>query len=997
MQDTNNIASFHQKRDPPRDPAFETGVYGYDVEKTEESGRKMSRLGGPSAIGITNSEAGSMASVGKQVEMEAANSIKYRTCSWQKTAALLFSEYICLAIMSFPYSYSVLGLVPGLIVTIVVALFVLYTSLIVWEFCIRHPEIRDVCDLGQMLYYGWTWVWYGTAAMFLLNNTFIQGLHVLTGAKYLNTMTDGATCTIGFSAIVAVISWICSLPRTFDTLSKIATLSAFFTFISVLLAAIFAGLEDHPKGYNTGGPTGKLYGEPDVLVVAIAGTTFVSGMNAFLNISYTFIGQITLPSFIAEMKEPKDFPKALWAVTIAEIIVFSVVGAVIYAFTGTKYNTAPAFGSLGNEVYLKVSFSFMIPTLIFLGVLYASVSARFIFFRVFEGTRHKGNHTVVGWASWAGILAITWVVAFIIAEVIPFFSDLLSLMSSLFDSFFGFIFWGTAYMRMRQADYGPGWATKRGIRGLAGFALNVFIIFIGLYMLTAGTYATVQSIIDNYHAGIVGGSFSFRIMNRVSLVNVLKASRRCPESSQWTRRGFSHGRTGTLSQPGPLTYKECTHFEGSRASVSLLRPRLAQSLQRRHASTEHETDGLKRTALYDLHLQHGGKMVPFGGFSMPVQYSDLSVGDSHKWTREKASLFDVGHMVQHRLSGPAASLLLEKITPSSITALEDYHSTLSCLLHPGTGGIVDDTVITRLGPETFYVVTNAACRDKDLAYLEENIAQLPNPKYVDWQVLDGWGLVALQGPLSAEILQNALVEAEATDLEQRDFDLQTLYFGQCKHFILKIPSSGSGSAPILVSRGGYTGEDGFEISIPPFMTQAFTQYLFRSAGPDKLRFAGLGARDSLRLEAGMCLYGHDLNDETTPVEAGLSWVVHKDRRTGRGFHGDDAILRQMRPVRDGGTAPTKRRVGLIVDGAPAREGAQIVKPDDGEEIGTVTSGCPSPTLGKNIAMGYVKIGMRHPGTEVGVVVRGKRRKGVITKMPFVKSRYWKQAAGTAPG
>ncbi|KAL8808287.1 MAG: hypothetical protein Q9200_004315 [Gallowayella weberi] len=506
--DSNNITSFDEKREPHRDPPFETGVYGYDVEKTEARGRKMSRLGGPSAIGITDTDDDSVVSVGKQVEMEASNAIKYRTCSWQKTAALLFSEYICLAIMSFPYSYSVLGIVPGLIVTVVVALFVLYTSLIVWEFCLRHPEIRDVCDLGQMLYYGWTWVWYGTAAMFLLNNTFIQGLHVLTGAKYLNTMTDGAVCTIGFSAVVAVISWICSLPRTFDTLSKIATLSAFTTFLSVLLAAIFAGLEDHPKGYNTGGPSGTLVGEPKVLVVAASGTTFVSGMNAFLNISYTFIGQITIPSFIAEMKEPKDFPKALYAVTIAEIIVFSVVGAVIYAFTGTQYNTAPAFGSLGNETYLKVSFSFMIPTLIFLGVLYASVSARFVFFRIFEGTRHKGNHTVVGWASWAGILAGTWIVAFIIAEVIPFFSDLLSLMSSLFDSFFGFIFWGTAYMRMRKADYGPGWVTKRGIRGLAGFALNVFIILIGLYMLTAGTYATVQSIIDNYHAGIVGGSFT---------------------------------------------------------------------------------------------------------------------------------------------------------------------------------------------------------------------------------------------------------------------------------------------------------------------------------------------------------------------------------------------------------------------------------------------------------------------------------------------------------
>lgn len=307
-------------------------------------------------------------------------------------------------------------------------------------------------------------------------------------------MSGGAVCTVGFSAIWAVLSFFCSLPRTFDTLSKLATLSAFFTFISVLLAAVFAGVEGKhgTAGYDSpgGGSTGLLTGEPTVLVVAVAGTGFVSGMNAFLNISYTFIGQITIPSFIAEMKEPKDFPKALWAVTICEIIVFSVVAAVIYAYTGTQYNTSPAFGSLGNVLYKKVAFSFMIPTLIFLGVLYASVSARFVFFRIFEGTRHKGNHTVVGWATWAGILAVTWVVAFIIAEVIPFFSDLLSLMSSLFDSFFGFIFWGTAYMRMRHSDYGPGWITKRGIRGIAGFALNLILILIGLFMLTGGTYVS---------------------------------------------------------------------------------------------------------------------------------------------------------------------------------------------------------------------------------------------------------------------------------------------------------------------------------------------------------------------------------------------------------------------------------------------------------------------------------------------------------------------------
>jgi hypothetical protein len=203
----------------------------------------------------------------------------------------------------------------------------------------------------------------------------------------------------------------------------LGTGSAFFTFLSVLLAAIFAGIEAHPAGYNpdpnfVDPVTGIHGGEPIVTAFPVKGVTFVAGMNAFLNISYTFIGQITLPSFIAEMKDPKDFPKALWAITVCEVIVFGCVGGVVYAYTGNQYNTAPAFGSLGNEVYKKVSFSFMIPTLIFLGVLYASVSARFIFFRIFEGSRHKSSHTVIGWSTWAGILAVTWIGAFIIVRTL---------------------------------------------------------------------------------------------------------------------------------------------------------------------------------------------------------------------------------------------------------------------------------------------------------------------------------------------------------------------------------------------------------------------------------------------------------------------------------------------------------------------------------------------------------------------------------------------------
>jgi hypothetical protein len=369
---------------------------------------------------------------------------------------------------------------------------------------LRHPEVRDVCDIGQMLFWGKKWAWYATAVMFLLNNTFIQGLHVLVGAKYLNTMTenDSIACrTVSFGVVVMVICWICSLPRTFDGLAKIGTWSAVFTFISVLLATVFSGVMNHPAGYD---PV-KL-GEPIVTAVPVAGTTFVAGLNAFLNISYTFIGQITLPSFIAEMKDPRDFPKALWACTIAEIFVFSIVGAVIYNYTGNQYVTAPAFGSIGNEVFKKVSFSFMIPTLIFLGVLYASVSARFIHFRLFKGTRHIHEHTVTGWAAWAAILLCTWILAFIIAEVIPFFSSLLSLMSSLFDSFFGFIFWGVAYFRMRKAD-GFVLARRKNLGGYLEAALNFLIILTGIFFLTAGTYASVQAIVDEFHAGTVGSVF----------------------------------------------------------------------------------------------------------------------------------------------------------------------------------------------------------------------------------------------------------------------------------------------------------------------------------------------------------------------------------------------------------------------------------------------------------------------------------------------------------
>jgi aminomethyltransferase len=402
----------------------------------------------------------------------------------------------------------------------------------------------------------------------------------------------------------------------------------------------------------------------------------------------------------------------------------------------------------------------------------------------------------------------------------------------------------------------------------------------------------------------------------------------------------------------------------------------------RHVSSNISEPELQKTPLYDLHIAHGGKMVPFGGFHMPVQYDALSVSASHHFTRSHASLFDVSHMVQHHFSGPGVNAFLEKITPASISDLGTHKSGLSTLLWPVTGGIVDDTILTRLGPELFYVVTNAGCREKDLKYFGDQLEAFKNEggEKVEWEVLEGWGLVALQGPLSEEILGHVLVDPEEVKLKE-------MYFGESKFVKIKL-WDGKVSSPMLVSRGGYTGEDGFEISIAPNEVVSVTETLLKTATPKRLQLAGLGARDSLRLEAGMCLYGHDLDDTTTPVEAALSWVIGKDRRTDGGFHGGEVILKQLTPKSKGGAGVERRRIGLIVEGAPAREGAEIVN-EKGEKIGNITSGCPSPTLKKNVAMGYIKDGFHKSGTNVEVVVRGKKRKAQVTKMPFVPSKYWK--------
>lgn len=398
-----------------------------------------------------------------------------------------------------------------------------------------------------------------------------------------------------------------------------------------------------------------------------------------------------------------------------------------------------------------------------------------------------------------------------------------------------------------------------------------------------------------------------------------------------------------------------------------------------------EPDKLKRTPLYDMHVAHGAKMVPFAGYMMPLQYEGHSLSDSHHFTRQHASLFDVSHMVQHLFRGPAAAAFLERVTPSAWASMGHMQSRLTTFLWPGSGGIVDDSVITRIGENEYYVVTNGACLDKDSEYLDRELGSFGGD--VEWARLDGSGLVALQGPKAAELLKQVL----ATDV-----DLGALYFGNAVWAKLKLVD-GSESHPVLVSRGGYTGEDGFEISLNGKLypaletTSQVVAALLEVAGPDSLRLAGLGARDSLRLEAGMCLYGQDLDDSTTPVEAGLSWIIPPARRETGGFHGAEVILPQLTRNKEGGPGIQRRRVGFVVEGAPAREGADVQN-SDGQSVGLITSGVPSPTLGKNIAMGYIKSTLP-TGAELDIIVRGRKRRAVVTKMPFVPTRYVKAASG----
>jgi aminomethyltransferase len=362
---------------------------------------------------------------------------------------------------------------------------------------------------------------------------------------------------------------------------------------------------------------------------------------------------------------------------------------------------------------------------------------------------------------------------------------------------------------------------------------------------------------------------------------------------------------------------------------------------------------LERTPLHALHVALGAKMVPFAGYEMPVQYAS-GILHEHLHTRSQAGLFDVSHMGQLRVVGAGSANALERLVPGDLLALAPLRMRYTLLLNE-SGGILDDLLATRLA-DGFFLVVNAACKDADFAHLRNHLAGAATV-----EAISDRALLALQGPAAAAVLSRYLdgvarlgfMTAVETRLDGRN---------------------------CLVTRSGYTGEDGFEISMPAKDASAIAEMLL--AEPE-VRPIGLGARDSLRLEAGLCLYGHDLDETTTPVEAGLAWTIGKRRRAEGGFPGAAVVLRQL------AAGAPRRRVGVRPDGrAPAREDTLIVD-SAGARIGRVTSGGFGPSVGGPIAMGYVDRGHAAEGSALALLVRGLARPAKVVPLPFIPTRYFR--------
>ncbi|MGI9306874.1 MAG: glycine cleavage system aminomethyltransferase GcvT [Gammaproteobacteria bacterium] len=368
---------------------------------------------------------------------------------------------------------------------------------------------------------------------------------------------------------------------------------------------------------------------------------------------------------------------------------------------------------------------------------------------------------------------------------------------------------------------------------------------------------------------------------------------------------------------------------------------------------------IAQTPLHDLHAEWGGKMTAFAGYHLPISYAGGGFIAEHLHTRAGASLFDVSHMGQVLFSGAEAAAALEKLTPGGVSSLAPGCARYMVLTNE-KGGVLDDFIAANDGERGIFIVFNASRKREDLAHVR---AHLPASCAVS--ELADWGLIALQGPQA-----EAAAASVVPEIARLNF-MESMWFE-------------FGGSECRAARGGYTGEDGFEFSLPAARTEEFARRLAAHAA---VKPAGLGARDSLRLEAGLCLYGNELTEETTPVEAGLTWTIPKARRAGGDYLGSEIIARQ---IQDG--AP-RRLIGLRVAGKKVARAGAPLQNAAGETIGAVTSGVHAPSLQAAVAMGYVRADCAAEGTIIAAQVRGEAAECKIARPPFVPHQYKK---GTKP-
>jgi len=417
---------------------------------------------------------------------EEEHSIRYKTMSWVKCGVVMIAETIALGVLSLPSVLLTVGMVPGIILIIGLGVIATYTGYNLGLFRLNHPTVCNMADAGEIIWGPFGKYLLGAGQVIFL--VFICGSHCLTGAIAMNTLTDNVTCKVVWSLVTGVVAFFLTLPRTLDRISYLSFVSSASILTSVFITIVGTGVESAPNGAPP---------NPDIIVKSFQNASFYNAFSAVTDIIFAYAGHLAFFNFISEMKNPREYPKALYLLQAVDVTIYTLAGALVYKFTG-QYTLSPSISSMSITLR-KVTYGIAIPTILVAGVINGHVAAKFIFTRIFRGSRHLHEHTVIGWGTWIGLCALAWIIAWIISEVIPVFNDLLGLVAALFASQFTYGLSGYFWL---FDNYGK-WR-KRPILAV----INAVVFALGLTILGLGMYASVKSIIVSYQTGQASTPFS---------------------------------------------------------------------------------------------------------------------------------------------------------------------------------------------------------------------------------------------------------------------------------------------------------------------------------------------------------------------------------------------------------------------------------------------------------------------------------------------------------